>query len=146
MTTDKLFILLLVILLPLTGCLDIADTAEAEESDDENTPTTTIPMIRSLHIEANSEYTITLTGDSTLKLEQAYTGGTDPECSSNCAVNWAATGYISMEMTCDSFSLDSSLLRDYFIPAIGDETCVVVFTSGNYDVLAHFSEASLSAL
>ena len=37
MTTDKLFVLLLVILLPLTGCLDIADNAEAEESDDENT-------------------------------------------------------------------------------------------------------------
>lgn len=31
MTTDKLFILLLVILLPLTGCLDIADTAESQE-------------------------------------------------------------------------------------------------------------------
>ena len=37
MTTDKLFILLLVILLPLTGCLDIADTAEAEESEEETT-------------------------------------------------------------------------------------------------------------
>ena len=34
MTTDKVFILLLVIMLPLTGCLDIADTAEAEESDE----------------------------------------------------------------------------------------------------------------
>ena len=37
MTTDKLFILMLVILLPLTGCLDIADTAEAEESEEETT-------------------------------------------------------------------------------------------------------------
>jgi hypothetical protein len=51
-----------------------------------------------------------------------------------------------MDMTCDSFTLESYLRVDYFIPAIGDETCVVVFTSGNYDVLAHFSEASLSAL
>lgn len=33
MTTDKLFILLLVILLPLTGCLDIADTAESQEGE-----------------------------------------------------------------------------------------------------------------
>ena len=145
MTTDKLFILLLVILLPLTGCLDIADNAEAEESEEETT-TTTMPMIHSLLIPANSEHTVTLTGDSTLKLEQAWTGSTDPECDSNCPVNWQVTGYITMEMVCDSFSLDSSLPRDYFIPAIGDETCVVVFTSGIYDVLAHFSEASLSAL
>ena len=33
MTTDKLFILMLVILLPLTGCLDIADTAESQEAE-----------------------------------------------------------------------------------------------------------------
>ena len=145
MTTDKVFILLLVIMLPLTGCLDIADNAEAEESEEETT-TTTMPMIHSLLIPANSEHTVTLTGDSTLKLEQAWTGSTDAECDSNCPVKWQVTGYITMEMVCDSFSLDSSLPRDYFIPAIGDETCVVVFTSGNYDLLAHFSEASLSAL
>ena len=33
MTTDKVFILLLVILLPLTGCLDIADTAEGQDAE-----------------------------------------------------------------------------------------------------------------
>ena len=30
MTTDKVFILLLVIMLPLTGCLDVTDTAESQ--------------------------------------------------------------------------------------------------------------------
>ena len=33
MTTDKLFVLLLVILLPLTGCLDISDNAESQETE-----------------------------------------------------------------------------------------------------------------
>ena len=37
MTTDKMFVLLLVMLLPLTGCLDISDNAEAEDSEDETT-------------------------------------------------------------------------------------------------------------
>ena len=37
MTTDKVFILLLVIMLPLTGCLDVTDTAEAEGSEEETT-------------------------------------------------------------------------------------------------------------
>ena len=32
MTTDKVFILLLVILLPLTGCIDATDTVESQES------------------------------------------------------------------------------------------------------------------
>ena len=37
MATDRLFVLLLVILLPLTGCLDTADTAEAQDSEEETT-------------------------------------------------------------------------------------------------------------
>lgn len=152
MTTDKLFVLLLVILLPLTGCLDIADTAEAEESDDDYT-TTTMPLVHSLLIPADSNHTITFTGDSTLKLEQAYSGERDPDCgggddgnNDHCPITWMPINYIQMEMICDSFSMDSYLSRTYFIPALGDETCVVVFTPGDYDVLAHFSEVSLSAL
>ena len=84
MTTDKLFILLLVILLPLTGCLDIADTAEAEDSDEEttivnnyynNTTTTTMPMVHSLHIEAGANATLDFDGTTTMKLETIYHGG-----------------------------------------------------------------------
>ena len=151
MTTDKLFVLLLVILLPLTGCLDIADNAEAEESDEENT---TMPMVHSLHIEALSNVTLTLTGDSTLKLEQVYTGSRDPECgggddgnNEDCLVTWRPTSYLMMEMVCPSFSMDSTVLSaTHFVPVLGGETCVVVLTSGNYDTVAHFTEASLSAL
>ena len=145
MTTDKMFVLLLVMLLPLTGCLDISDNAEAEESDEENI-TTTMPHVRSLLIEANSNYTMNFSGDSTLKLEQAYTGSTDPECSSNCPVTVSFVSAIPMEMVCDSYSMDSSVVQGRFIPVLGGETCTVVFTTGDYDILAHFTEASLSAL
>ena len=153
MTTDKLFILLLVILLPLTGCLDIADSAEAEESDDDDNITTSLPMVRSLHIEANSNYTMTFLGDTTLKLEHAHSGVRDPDCgggddgnNEHCPVTWSAV-VLPFEMVCDSFSMNSSHLRfTYFVPVLGDETCVVTFTSGDYDIVAHFTEASLSAL
>ena len=152
MTTDKVFILLLVIMLPLTGCLDIADTAEAEESDDENT-TTSLPMVRSLHIEANSNYTISFTGDTTLQLAHAHSGMRDPDCgggddgnNEHCPVTWTPV-LLPFEMVCDSFSMNSSLLRyTYFVPVLGGETCVVTFTSGDYDIIAHFTEASLSSL
>ena len=46
MSTDKMFILLLVVLLPLTGCLDLIDPANADEdaegTDDIDTNTTVI--------------------------------------------------------------------------------------------------------
>ena len=81
MTTDKVFILLLVILLPMTGCLDIADTAEAEESEEETTivnnyynNTTTIvqsvePQMVHMyaHSENNSVGTITINENQTIE-------------------------------------------------------------------------------
>ena len=145
MTTDKMFVLLLVMLLPLTGCLDISDNAEAEESDEENI-TTTMPHVRSLLIEANSNYTMNFSGDSTLKLEQMYSGGTDPDCSNNCIVTYSYASSMPMEMVCDSYSMDYYVVVNGFIPVLGGETCTVVFTTGDYDILAHFTEASLSAL
>jgi hypothetical protein len=43
MKTDKLFILMLVILLPLTGCIDVSDNANADESvNDEGGDETTV--------------------------------------------------------------------------------------------------------
>ncbi|MCH1422395.1 MAG: hypothetical protein L7U62_02750 [Candidatus Poseidoniaceae archaeon] len=81
MTTDKVFILLLVILLPMTGCLDIADTAEAEESEEETTivnnyynNTTTIvqtvePEMVHMYVytENNSVGTITINENQTIE-------------------------------------------------------------------------------
>ena len=34
MKTDKLFVLMLVILLPLTGCIDVSDNADAQDADE----------------------------------------------------------------------------------------------------------------
>ena len=94
MTTDKLFILLLVILLPLTGCLDIADTAEAEDSDDENT-TTTMPMGHSLYVEEGASATLEFDGTSTLKLETHYRNISSPNEYDGISVGYTFT------MTCD---------------------------------------------
>lgn len=45
MTTDKLFILLIVILLPLTGCLDITDNAESQDPTTEQAVANNPPVI-----------------------------------------------------------------------------------------------------
>jgi hypothetical protein len=142
MTTDKLFILLLVILLPLTGCLDIADTAEAEDSDEENT-TTTMPMVHSLHIEANTNATIQFDGDTTMKVETIYrqgTGGQDYDRSVD-------TIYF-FDMNCDNESIISSggLADDEYLPVLAGQSCTVLIQMSQYGALIIFSEASLSAL
>jgi len=81
MTTDKVFILLLVIMLPLTGCLDVTDTAEAEGSEEETTivnnyynNTTTIvqsvePQMVHMYVytENNSVGTITINENQTIE-------------------------------------------------------------------------------
>ena len=45
MTTDKVFILLLVIMLPLSGCLDITDNAESQEPTTEQVGVNHPPVI-----------------------------------------------------------------------------------------------------
>ena len=142
MTTDKVFILLLVIMLPLTGCLDIADNAEAEGSDQENT-TTTMPMVRSLHIEANTNATIQFDGDTTMKVETIYrqgTGGQDNDGSVDSI--WY------FDMDCDNESIISRayLADDEYLPVLAGKSCTVLIAPQQYGALIIFSEASLSAV
>jgi len=42
MKPDKVFILLLVIMLPLTGCIDVSDNADAQDSSDSEESETTV--------------------------------------------------------------------------------------------------------
>ena len=142
MTTDKLFILLLVILLPLTGCLDIADTAEAEDSDEENT-STTMPMVHSLHIEANTNATIQFDGDTTMKVETIYrqgTGGQDRDA------NVGSIWYFDMDCDNESIISGAYLAADEYLPVLAGKSCTVLIAPGQYGALIIFSEASLSAL
>ena len=150
MTTDKMFILLLVIMLPLAGCLDIADNAEAEDSEEEttivnnyynNTTTTTMPMVHSLHIEAYTNATIQFDGDTTMKVETIYRHDTS---SSDMAVEviWY------FDMTCNGTSIVSSafLGDDEYLPVLAGQSCTVLIQMNQYGALIMFSEASLSAL
>ena len=140
MTTDKMFVLLLVILLPLTGCLDIADNAEAEESDEENT---TMPMVHSLHIEANTSATIQFDGDTTMKVETIYLQGTGGESS-----DMRANSFWYFDVDCDNESIISGgfLADDEYLPVLAGKSCTVLIAPGQYGVVIIFSEASLSAL
>ena len=143
MSSDKLFVLLLVILLPLTGCLDIADNAEAEESDEENT-TTTMPMVHSLHIEEGATATLDFDGTTTMKLEtihQMMPNGNSPYL--------GIPGYQLWEysMTCGNATVveRGTMAQETFLPVLAGQNCSILIDP-SVEVILVFSQASLSAL
>ena len=140
MTTDKMFVLLLVMLLPLTGCLDISDNAEAEESDEENT---TMPMVHSLYIEANTNATIQFDGDTTMKVETIYRQGVGGESNDQYA---ASIWYFDMDCDNESIIERAYLADDEYLPVLAGQSCTVLIEPGQFGVVIYFSEASLSAL
>ena len=76
MKPDKVFILLLVILLPLTGCIDVSDNADAQDSSDSEESETTVinnyynntttvvqpvePQLQHLFVEADTQFFATV--------------------------------------------------------------------------------------
>ena len=152
MTTDKVFILLLVIMLPLTGCLDVTDTAEAEDSDEEttivnnyynNTTTTSMPMVHSLHLEQGENATLEFDGTKTMKVETLWSGIN--QIDDNMRAN--THSLYPMQMTCDNdVTVTGSLTAGIHLPVLGGQNCSVLITANDYPVILVFSEASLSDL
>ena len=156
MKPDKVFILLLVILLPLTGCIDVSDNADAQDSttpQDQSTDTisTTMPAVVSLNIGAENTHTEVFNG-TTLKVESVHWEFTDPDCSSNCPASWNTGTAVYYSMTCaDGFSINSgSVSAGSFLPVLGGQECSVEFMptvyNGNRETVVIFSVASLTAL
>lgn len=148
MTTDKVFILLLVIMLPLTGCLDMTDNAEAQVEPDSTADTvTSLPMIHSLHIEAGESHVLAFDGSNTMILEDAYSRTTDDDCSSNCPEVWSHyNNGLTFSMDCTTIVIENVRLQDEVIlPVLGGEACNVTLNA-QYEVILMFSEANLASL
>ena len=147
MTTDKVFILLLVILLPITGCLDMTDNAEAETETTTDT-VTSLPMIHSLHLEAGESHVLAFDGTNTMIFEDSYVLASDGDCSSNCPENWfnSDSGF-SFSMECSTVEvIESAQLRDdSILPVLGGEACDVTLST-IYEAILMFSEANLESI
>ena len=138
-TTDKVFILLLVILLPLTGCLDAIDNADAENPSSEPVAETT-PDVYSLNLLAYNTATITLDGDSTLKLESIFSHRLNRVLSSG---SWI----IGFNMTCNDTTIISyaTFSDDEFVPFLGGQLCTLEIRTAE-DYILTFSKHSLASL
>ena len=155
MKPDKVFILLLVILLPLTGCIDVSDNADAQDSttsQDTTTASATMPAVVSMNIGSDNTHIETFNG-TTLKVETIHCEWIDPDCSSNCPASWRNSGTLSYTMTCaDGFTISSGVVgAGGFLPVLGDQECSVEFSPVNYNgnergTVVIFSLASLSAI
>ena len=70
MRRDQVFVLLLIILIPMTGCFDNS-VGDAEGAQDSGTVTEVNEMLFSVHIDEGASHSISLNG-TTLKMEGGY--------------------------------------------------------------------------
>ena len=146
MTTDKVFILLLVIMLPLTGCLDMTDNAEAQEEPDSttvdnSTEVSTLPTVYSLYLEAGTVATFDFDGTETLKLETVYRNA-------SAGVDSAWDYSDSFTMICGGSMLidNGRLSTDEYLPVLGGQNCSIEITSVTWDSFYIFSKANLESI
>ena len=163
MKTDKVFILLLVILLPLTGCLDVSDNADAQDaSDSEETETTVInnyynnttvqspqkTEAMTYYLPQNQTFNLSFDGTYTYKLETLYVeamgGGlmADP----NAERYWTPTTIISQAtINCDSgFMMGSFSIREgEFLPVLPNDACQLSMANGDIRYVLVFSNHTL---
>ena len=141
MKPDKVFILMLVILLPLTGCIDVSDNADAQDtSDSEESETTVInnyyntTTVQSIQkMEAMSHYlpqnqTLNLSFDGTytykletLHYEQWGYGSSPFTVDPNAERSWTTSAVkTGANMTCASgFQMDGFRLSvGDFLPVL----------------------------
>jgi len=138
MSTDKMFILLLVVLLPLTGCLDTVEPAGAESNDDADSD-----AILTLHIQPNDTPLLDV-GDRTLKLETMYQLWQDPDCgggddgnNEHCPQSWIrGSQAMPINMICASqanpyFEMNTTIYVGHFLPILHDNCEITFNPEGN---------------
>ena len=148
MTADKVFILLLVILLPLTGCIDMTDTAEGENIPnsepvvDDSTEVSTLPTVYSLYLERGTVATLNFNGNETLKLETHFYNYSNPVESDRTA----AAGFFTMN--CDGVEMVDLgiMVQGHYLPVLAGQSCLVEITAGIHDSFYFFSKANLESI
>ena len=156
MRNDQIFVLLLVVLLPLTGCFDGGGIGDAEaqdtsSGDDSSSADTvvTMPAVMTISINEGQTQTITLNG-TTLLLETVH--------KQDGSGYWRTNQYsVEMSMTCDNgFSMDRFWLgggNNEYLPNLPNVECDIEMNTqpANSETpqtatILTFSEAILSGI
>ena len=156
MRKDQIFVLMLVVLLPLTGCFDGGGIGDAEaqdtsSGDDSSSADTvvTMPAVMTISINEGQTQTITLNG-TTLLLETVH--------KQDGSGYWRTNQYsVEMSMTCDNgFSMDRFWLgggNNEYLPNLPNVECDIEMNTqpANSETpqtatILTFSEAILSGI
>ena len=142
MTADKVFILLLVILLPLTGCIDMTDNAEAQDESD-SIEVSTIPTVYSIYLGLEETATLEFNGTETLKLETHYRNLTG-----NYSTDTVSDNVYQFAMSCDGVTMiDNGMMAlGHYLPVLAGQNCTVFITAGSLSSFYIFSKANLESL
>ena len=140
MRNDQIFVLLLVILLPLSGCFS-GGVGEAQGSqDDADSQIENNEVVYSIHIAENTNYSMTFNG-TTLKMESGYF---DDGSSWRPLESYYRAHY---SLSCvDGYNIDKLwATAGDIIPVKGDIECLVVI-SATADVALVYSEIEILPL
>jgi len=142
MRKDQIFVLMLVVLLPLTGCFDGGGIGEAEGAQDSsNSVQENNEILYSVHIESDSSHSVTLNG-TTLKMESGYWQGSE---------DWRPIGgvfkvYYSIDCS-DGYQIKKLwAFAGDTIPVKGGIECIVEIFPHNSNIALIYSEAVLLPL
>ena len=144
MTTDKLFILLLVILLPLTGCIDTTENAEAQVEPDNTSveEQAAEPEIYTLHIDQSDNTTLTFDGTETLYVETIFGRNTQ-----GAEATYTRTQAYTFSMTCNGTLMIETgyISADDFLPILPNQVCNINIDASN-EYFITFSKHTLGSL
>ena len=134
MRNDQIFVLLLVILLPLSGCFEnTVGDVEAEESNDneEVAISESSESVFTIFIEQNSPVTITVNGTTLMLLEHWVESG------DNNPKTWDQIGWVKYTIECEGgFSFTdyvelSYAYSDVILPTVPNEECDITMDGEN---------------
>ena len=168
MKPDKVFILMLVILLPLTGCIDVSDNADAQDASDSEEKettvinnyynnTTTVQSVQKMeamshYLPQNQTLNLSFDGTYTYKLETlhyeqwGYADGSVFLADPDAERTWTTTtGKSGTNMTCTSgFQMDGFRLNvGDFLPVLPNDACEISVPNGDYRYVFVFSNHTL---
>ena len=113
MRSDQVFVLLLIILIPMSGCFEnVVDGAEADSTSSE-----VDEKYYTVHLDPQSSHEHNLSSGKILKVENIYTG-----------INLDTYNGRAVSIECESEAVYTSYVRSgEFIPSMPDRDCQITF-------------------
>jgi hypothetical protein len=139
MRRDQIFVLLLIVLIPMTGCFDNS-VGDAQAGDADDVEMTHQEQLFSLHLLANDNHTVTVNGTS-LKIDSSF----HSEISG--LFRTEAGAWLRHHITCGSeYSIEVIAYTGDTIPVLGGIECQIEITSIGHEVIVIYEEVEIAEL